>query len=86
LKFPTTDCLTERKRRARLFARTGWLSMPVLTSRDEAALEKDYAPWPARVMVIDPKGYIALNTGLVNCPSSSYFDVQTVTAWMTSHL
>jgi hypothetical protein len=86
MKFPTTDSPAERKRRASLFARTGSLTMPVMTCRDEAALEKDYAPWPTRFMVIDPKGYIAFNAGLAGCASSAHLDLPTITCWLNEHL
>ncbi len=86
MTFPETHSKEELMRRSRLLRQTKKLSMPALVSADHAALDRTYAPWPTRWMVIGPKGNIEFNVGLEKEVAGSttkiYLNAAKIDAWM----
>jgi hypothetical protein len=83
--FPTTNSMTERIRRALLLKKSTNLSMPAATSIDEDALERDFGPWPTRIMVIEPSGQVAFNSGMGDGGSGG-LNTSLLDQWLKEHL
>jgi hypothetical protein len=76
-----TRTLDERSRTATVCVGTLKLKLPVVVDRDDNAVNKTYAGWPNRLVVIDTEGKLAY----ISEPGPRGFKPADVADWLSSH-
>jgi thiol-disulfide isomerase/thioredoxin len=77
-KVEQTDTLEKRGRNANLCTATLKLKMPVVVDTEDNAVNKTYAGWPIRLVIVDKTGKLAHISG----PGPSGFDPSEVAVWL----
>jgi hypothetical protein len=81
-KIEQTDALDERAERATLCTTTLKIDIPALVDRADNAVNKTYAGWPIRLVIVDPEGKLAHISG----PGPSGFDPSEVAVWLKANV
>ncbi len=81
-KIEQTDALDQRAERATLCTATLKINMPALVDRANNAVNKTYAGWPIRLVVVDPEGKLVHISG----PGPSGFDPSEVAVWLKANV
>ena len=81
-KIEQTDALEERAVHATLCTATLKINMPALVDRADNAVNKTYAGWPIRLVIVDPEGKLAHISG----PGPSGFDPSEVAVWLKANV
>jgi thiol-disulfide isomerase/thioredoxin len=80
-KVEQTDTLDERCHNAGLCTQTLKLQMPVVIDKADNQVNKTYAGWPIRLVIVDPDGKLAHISG----PGPSGFDPAEVALWLKTN-
>jgi peroxiredoxin len=81
-KVAQTDTLEARGHNATLCTATLKLQMPVVLDKADNAVNKTYAAWPIRLVIVDPEGKLAYISG----PGPAGFDPAEVAVWLKANL
>lgn len=77
-RIEQTATLDERSRAARLCTGTLKLQMPVVVDKEDNRVNKTYAGWPNRLVIVNTEGKLAYISG----PGPRGFQPQEVAAWL----
>lgn len=80
-KVEQTETLEERSSTATLCTQTLKLHMPVVVDKADNAVNKTYAAWPIRLVIVDTEGKLAQISG----PGPSGFDPAEVAVWLKAN-
>jgi hypothetical protein len=81
-KVAQTDTLDDRGHNATLCTATLKLQLPVVVDKADNAVNKTYAAWPIRLVIVDPAGKLAHISG----PGPAGFDPSEVAQWLKAHV
>ena len=80
-KIEQTESLEQRGKHATLCTETLKLQMPVVVDKADNQVNKTYAAWPIRLVIVDSAGKLAHISG----PGPSGFDPAEVGAWLKAN-
>ena len=81
-KVEQTETLAERAGNATLCAETLKVQMPVIVDKEVNEINKTYAGWPIRLVIVDVEGKLAHISG----PGPSGFDPSEVAVWLKANV
>ena len=81
-KVAQTETLEQRTSTARLCTETLKLRMPVVVDKADNEVNKTYAGWPIRLVIVDLEGKLAYISG----PGPSGFDPAEVAIWLKTNI
>lgn len=81
-KVAQTDTLDERGHNATLCTATLKLQIPVVLDKADNAVNKTYAAWPVRLVIVDTEGKLAHMSG----PGPAGFDPAEVAMWLKANV
>ncbi|HEX5105206.1 MAG TPA: deiodinase-like protein [Pirellulaceae bacterium] len=81
-KIEQTETLDERGQHAKLCTETLKLAMPAVVDKADNAVNKTFAAWPIRLVIVDTEGKLAHISG----PGPAGFNPSEVAAWLKSNV
>ena len=81
-KIGQTDTLDQRVQTAKVCTETLRVDIPVVVDRADNAVNKTYAGWPIRLVIVNPEGKIVHISG----PGPSGFDPSEVAVWLKANV